>query len=239
MLQIFRDVTRERYRRQGEIGIVFWWCRTLLDLTLTVIEQRRRTKLTMSKSTLTQLAGTLLVLGGVFVALAAFSQLQPGDDATSTGIYQVLSWLACPGFLFIGLGCIGLGLRYDRASGMLEQWSLSLSGFGAMVIGVGIFAAIIDSSLRSIAVGGIIIHAIGLTAFGVLHARRPTLPIFRGLPLQMAGGLLVLASGVLQTNSEFFNNALLFLLVVGMGLAWIVIGLTLQRLQQAAPLAAV
>jgi hypothetical protein len=55
----------------------------------------------------------------------------------------------------------------------------------------------------------------------------------------MAGGLLVLASGVLQTNSEFFNNALLFLLVVGMGLAWIAIGLTLQRLQQAAPLAAV
>jgi hypothetical protein len=239
MLQIFRDVSRDKYRRQGIGGIVLWWCRTLLDLTLTVIEQRRRTKLTMSKSTFAQLADNLLFIGGAFIALAAFSQFQPGDHSTYHGIYQIFIWLFGLGALLVGLGCIGMGLRYDQSTDVLEQWTLYLSGGSALVMAVGIFAMTIDDSLGSIWLGSGILHGVGLTLFGLLHLRRPSLPIFRGLPLQMASGWLVMLTGVLRINSELFNNTLSFLLFLGMGLAWLAIGLTLHRQKQKALLTAI
>jgi hypothetical protein len=41
MVQVFRDVSRDRYRRQGRAGLAAWWCAALVDLSQTVIEQRR------------------------------------------------------------------------------------------------------------------------------------------------------------------------------------------------------
>lgn len=208
-----------------------WWCKTLFDLVLTVIEQRRKVKRTMSKSTFVQMTGIFLIIGGGFGALAAFSQLQPGDHLSYSGIYQVLMWLFAPGFLFIALGCIALGMRlgHEGALGTAGQWTLYVSGIGALVMAVGVGAALINDSLWNIWFGGGILHGTALAAFGLMHLRKPVLPIFRALPLQMAGGWLVLMLGVLQTTSETSNHLLSFLLYIGMGLAWLAIGQTLQR----------
>jgi hypothetical protein len=41
MVQVFRDMSRDKYRGQGRVGLALWWCAALLDLSRTVIEQRR------------------------------------------------------------------------------------------------------------------------------------------------------------------------------------------------------
>lgn len=236
MVQFFRDVSRDKYQRQGFLGVIRWWCKTLFDLALTVIEQRRKVKFTMSKSTFMQMTGLLLVIGGGFTALAAFSQLQPGDHTTYTGLYQVLIWLSAPGLLFIGLGNIALGMRLGHNSllGTVGQWTLYISGIGALVMALGLGATLVSDSLWYIALGGAYLHMAALMVFGILHVRNPVLPIFRALPLQIASGLGIMLSGLLRTNSDVTNNLLSFLFFVGMGLAWLAIGQILHRQEREA-----
>jgi hypothetical protein len=238
MRQIFRDVARDRYHHQGVAGLAFWWNRTLLDLTLTVIEQHRKVRFVMSKSTFIQLTGIFLVVGGALSGLAAFSQLQPDDHYTYHGIYQALILLLAPGWLLVGLGCFGLALRYAPALGAVGQWTLYLTGIGLLVMAAGVVGTSIQDSLWNVWMAGGVLHVIGLTAFGLLHVWKPALPIFRALPLQIAGGWLVMMLGVLQTSSQTTNNTLAFLLFVGMGLAWLAIGLAVNRQQKEAALAA-
>jgi hypothetical protein len=237
MLQIFRDVSRDRYHHQGAAGLALWWCRTLLDLVFTVIEERRKVRIVMLKSTFVQLTGIMLVIGGALSGIAAFSQLQPGDHYSYYGIFQVLLLLVAPGWLLSGLGCIGLVLRYDQALGTAGRWTLYLTAVGFLIMTVGVVATSIQDSLWNFWMAGGVLHTIGLTAFGLLHVRKPTLPVFRALPLQIAGGWLVMWLGVLQTSSQTTNNTLSFLLFVGMGLAWLAIGLAVNRQQREAVLA--
>lgn len=242
MVQIFRDVARDKYRRQGLAGMAFWWCATLLDLTRTVIEQRRKAKFTMSRTALMQLmnqiTGSLLVTGGACIAIAAFSQLQPGNHYTYYGIFQVLTWLFAPGFFLVGAGCIGLGLRYYRQSGTFEQGMLYLSGIGALAMAAGVVVSLIDGVLwgNLYWYGGSILHGVALTVFGVLHLRKSVLPVFRALPLQMAGGWLVMVLIVIRTDvdAETTVSILSFLLMMGMGLAWLAIGQAVHRQQMQA-----
>jgi hypothetical protein len=238
MVQVFRDMYRDTYHSQGWAGMAFWWCTTLLDLTLTVIEQRRKVRFEMSKSMFVQLTGIFLIVGGFFGVIAPFSQLQPGDHYTYYGIYQVFIWLLAPGYLLVGLGCIGLALRYDQALGTSGRWTLYLSGIGTLVMAVGVVATSIEDSLWNLWMAGGILHTVALTAFGLLHIRKPALPIFRALPLQIAAGWLVLWLGLPQRFPQSTANLLTFLMFFGMGLAWLAIGFAVHRQQRDAALAA-
>jgi hypothetical protein len=111
MVQVFRDVCRDQYHRQGLPGMVLWWCATFLDLAFTVIEQRRKVRFTLSKSSFLQFTGALLVLAGVCSALAAISQLQPGSHYTFHGVYQLSMFMILPAFGFTAFGIWGLALR--------------------------------------------------------------------------------------------------------------------------------
>ncbi|MBL8155679.1 MAG: hypothetical protein JNM70_15965 [Anaerolineae bacterium] len=233
MAQVFRDVCRERYGQDGLAGMALWWCATLLDLTLTVIEERRKVNFTMSKAMFSQLAGPFLILGGAFGALAAFSQLQPGDHYSYYGVYQVLLLLIAPSFLFIGLGCLGLALRYSAALGTLRKGLLALSGAASLMMAGGVIAEQIRESLWNIWFATSLVHVIALALFGLLYARSPFLPIFRWLPLQIVAGW-VMMMGITGRFSEPFDNLLTFLMVLGIGLGWLAIGLVVHRQRQAA-----
>lgn len=237
MVQVYRDVARDAYRDGGWAGIVMWWLTTMFDLLITAFEQRRKPSFTMSKSNFAQLAGTLLIIGGAAIALATFSQLQPDDHYTYYGIYQVLIWFLAPGFLCLGIGCIGLALRYEQDFSSIARWALYITGFGALIMAVGVVATFINDSLWNVWMAGGIVHTIALTVFGLLHLRTPTLPVFRALPLQIAGGWLVMMLGVLRSDSQATNNLLSFLIFFGMGLAWLAIGMAVNRQNKVAVLA--
>lgn len=225
MLQLFRDVSRARYQQQGLPGMALWWCRTLLDLVFTVIEERRKEKFSMSKSTFMQIAGVLLMVGGAFGMVAAFSQLQPGGSFRYSGVYQILLLMLAPSFLFIGLGCIGLALRYRAAHGALGQVALIFAGVGSLMMALGTVLNIVSGALGNGLFTGALLHVITLLVFGLLHARKPSLPIFRWLPLQIVGGWLVLSFFAGPVGP----NPLSFLLTLGVGLAWLAIGQAVNR----------
>jgi hypothetical protein len=237
MAQVYRDVARDAYRDGGWAGMVIWWLTTMFDLLVTAFEQRRKPSFTMSKSNFAQLAGTLLIIGGALIALASFSQLQPDDHYSYYGIYQVLIWFVAPGFFLLGIGSISLGLRYEQALGKLGLWSLYVAGIGALIASVGVVATSIQESLWDIWYVGGVIHVAALTLFGLAHVMKPALPIFRGLPLQIAGGWLITMLGVLRTESQTTNNLISFLIFFGMGLAWLAIGIAVNRQNKAAILA--
>lgn len=232
MRQFFRDVARDRYHRQGVGGVVRWWCKTLLDLVITAMEQRRKMKYAMSKNALTQMmiqiTGVLLVIGGICSAIAAFSQLQPGDHYTYEGVYQILNLLFTPGFLFLGLGYMGLALRYNQVLGAAGQGSLYLMSMGSLLMVVGRVIQLTQASLWTIEFAGIVVYGISVIVFGLLFAQKPFLPIFRWLPLQIAFGWLMMFA-MTGLFPQFTANLLTFLMAFGAGLAWLAIGLKIHK----------
>jgi hypothetical protein len=236
MVQFFRDVIRERYRQQGMNGIFLWWIKTLLDLIPTVIEQHRKGNFTMSKATLIQFAGIFLILGGILVGLVAFSQLQPDDHYTYYGIYQIFILFITPGYLLVALGCVAISLRYAQASGKWMGWSLLLSAAGAVTMVTGwLLATILNPSLWVLVTAGMSIHTIGLVLFGMMHLQNAILPVFRALPLMIAAGFIAQPIFSPLLGAQSLINLFSFLMILGMGLGWVAIGISIQRQAQTVP----
>jgi hypothetical protein len=236
MVQVFRDVCRDTYRQDGLLGAALWWLRTLLDLTLTVVEQRRKMQLGMSKSNFMHLAGLFLVIGGAFGAVSAFSQLQPGDHYTYYGVYQVLLWLIAPSFFFIGLGTIGLGMRFAEPLGKVGQWTAYVMGVASLGMTFGMVASWLNEDMWNVWYVLGLVHVAALTLFALLHLFNRALPIFRALPLQLAAGWWFVWLGFPALFPEVTRNLLLFLMMGGIGLVWLAIGLAIHRQQRAAVL---
>lgn len=236
MVQLFRDVGREKYSSGGILAMALWWCKTLLDLTLTVLEQRKGW-FVMSKSTSMQLAGMFLIVGGVFCMGAAYSQLQPGDHYSYNGLYQVSLWLLAPAYLLFGLGCIALSQRYASGVGAAGKWLLVICGATALFIGGGVAVSTLFENWWNIWFAATLIHVIALTLFGVLHVFKPALPVFRGLPLMMAGGWMFIMSGIPNLLPQTYENLLGFVIMLGMGLGWLAIGIAVNRQGREAVLA--
>lgn len=237
MVQVFRDVARDKYGRSGLIGIALWWCSTLLDLTLTVIEQRKG-RFGMSKSTFIQLSGMFLMVGGVFMMLASFSQLQPGDHYSYTGIYQVLLWMIAPSFILLGLGLIALALRDETSMGTLGKWLLIVSGVTSVLMGGGFGLSMFRDDWWNIWYVTSLVHVGAFTLFGVLHGFKPSLPVFRWLPLMAASGWWFMFLGIAEPFPQSTENLLSFIIFLGMGLGWLAIGMAVNRQRGEAVLAA-
>ncbi len=235
MLQVFRDVLRDRCRENGWAGVLLWWCATGFDLLITAFEERRKFRFGMSKANFTKLTGLFFVVGGVCAMIMAFSQLQPDDHYTYYGIYQIAMWFMAPAFILIGLGCAGLFLREATSLHIIGRLGLLAAGIGAVLTGVGAtltVAASTGEDFWPLWYYAMLAHIGGVLVFGLVHLRTPVLPVFRALPLQIAAGyvfLLVLA-GYFQPRS--LQNLLWFVMMLGVGLGWLGIGLKIQRQQQ-------
>src|SRR5262245_34982641 len=78
MAQVFRDVCRDAYQREGSWGVLGSWLPVLLDLAITALEEHRKVGIQVSKSTLIRWSGPVLILGGVLFMIAGFGFLDPG-----------------------------------------------------------------------------------------------------------------------------------------------------------------
>jgi hypothetical protein len=190
----------------------------------------------MSKASFAQLTGLFLVIGGAFGAVAGFSQLQPGDHYTYYGVYQVLLWLIAPSFFFIGLGHIGLGIRYAEALGKAGEWAAYGMGLASLGMTIAMVGTQFQGSLWNIWYVLGLVHVACLILFGVLHLRNRALAVFPPLPLMIAAGWLFMNFNVAGRFPETYRNLLLFLMVSGIGLGWLAIGLVIQRQRSAAAL---
>lgn len=230
MRQLFRDIAHERYQHRGVTGIALWWCSVLYDLALSVITERRKGRFSMTRNSFAQLSGPLLIIGGTLQVISAISQLQPGDHFAYYGVFQLMILLFAPGSLLVGLGAIGLTMQTPLIFSTPAKATLMIAGAGSIAMAAAVVVTAVDSALWNLWHVAVIAYLAALLAFGLLHTWRPILPVFRALPLMMAGGWLVMWFGIFPLMPQDTRNVLGFFIYAGMGLAWLGIGLAVTRL---------
>lgn len=187
MLQIFRDVSRGRYHRQGMIGVVLWWGKTLLDLIVTVIEQRRKAGIQMSvlSQFLRRFSGVLLIAGGLLLCFGSLAELQPGWNYPLRDIYQIFGFALVPAMVLISLGTIGLLLKYQVKVGSVGKLALFGAACGVLVITANFIIVLITNAenLWNMFLGGLLLHAASLIVFGLTAIGVRPLPRWNWLPI--------------------------------------------------------
>lgn len=238
MAQVFRDVCRAAYQERGAVGMALWWCTTLPDLALTAIEQRRKVRFFVLRTLIIQLTGIAMIVGGACGVVASYSQLQPGSHYSYTGIYQVSIMFLVPALLLIGLGGLGMVLRYGASAGQIGRAALLGCGIGALLMAFGFAFAQFQESLWAVGIVGLIVHAASAVVFGLttLRANRP--PVAGWLPLLAGAILLLLLAGVFRMESSS-GDPVSFAYLLGYSVLWIIMGVSIQRQQASAvPVAA-
>jgi hypothetical protein len=212
MVQVFGDCCRRAFREAGMSGLLLLWWRTLLDTIKTAIEEHSQRGVYMAKQTFIKLSGWALILSGVTLILGSLASLRPdynAYNALSLPIDQYANAVAYPlimtGILLLGIGSLGMLLRYgDRASGF-GRYSLGTGTFFGLVnIASMILLAVNDTGLGwSIFSTSVAIQFLGLVLFGIDSLRQCTLPRWNGLPI-LAGAwipLIVIINAIREFNS--------------------------------------
>lgn len=105
MVQFFRDKAYEAYSQDGDAGIILHWLATLLDLFISVVNERREKGFSMSFNVLEKVRSPLMMLGGFFITLNAYYQLKPGFWwQNNRGLYALAENLMLPGIILFGMG---------------------------------------------------------------------------------------------------------------------------------------
>jgi len=161
MLQLFRDVSRDRYRRGGRAGLAGWWCAALLDLGRTVIAQRGgtiMTDVTRIRSKTATLLSIILCLPFFMVYLSALLWLEPpfmgvlytdGYQPTNLGRIVTLAMLgSLPAAFVVNL----LGMIARRNTERLKPMRLStahtLTGLSILFVVLMVFSEGVRYELR-------------------------------------------------------------------------------------------
>ncbi len=230
MTQVFRDMCRDAYGRGGAWGLLDWWTSALLDLILTVIEERRKVKFTVTKAKFIQWSGLFLIIGGLLIGSAGISQLQPGSHYTFYGIYQLAIFALGPGMLLVSLGLLGVWMRYNGGFEILGRITMAAAVGGGLVMAFAwVFTFFISDSAWIIMMLGWLVHLIGVSVFGGMAASKPFLPKWHFAPLIGSGLPLTIIVLSLQNQSEpmganWSAAAILALIAI----SWILTGIALN-----------
>lgn len=226
MAQVFRDQCRTAYLRDGAWGVLWVWFPLMVDLAVTLIEEHRRKRFSMSKESFTRFSSPLLMLGGLAWALSSYSQLQPGSHYSYWGLYQLSIAMISPGFLLTGAGLIGLQMRYGTQLGRIGQAGLIVAVLGAAISAVGLFLmTFLEATWWNLFIISYFLHFGGLLVFGIAALRmmgnRNWLPIIVSII-----GLLPM-TGLIQAESGGFTWRT-FVIILVVGVVWIAYGFSLR-----------
>lgn len=105
MMQFFRDKAYDAYSQDGDAGIILHWLATLLDLFISVVNERREKGFSMSFNVLEKVRSPLMMLGGLLITLNVYYQLKPGFWwQNNRGLYALAESLMLPGIILFGMG---------------------------------------------------------------------------------------------------------------------------------------
>jgi uncharacterized membrane protein len=241
MVLAFRDICWDAYRRDGMFSVLESWLSILLDLFISVIEERRREGFHMSKSIWIRLSGPILIIAGVLFVAFSFSMLNAGFIWEPRGIYQVASMMIVPSFALLSVGLVGVCARY---------WPL-INRMGRLGLVLAIASASAFAIIFLLAVAGIVpwdvmdrveytlflLHHFGTMLFGIATIQTRSLPRWNALPLLL--GLLPLLIFLTRANNQTYGNdyvafGLLFLVGLGYALLGYVVLSNVSRRELAA-----
>ncbi len=174
MAQVFRDLCREIYEREGLLGFLELWLTTLFDLLKTAIEERSKEVVQMTKGKFVRLSGWALMLAGATFMLGfaiggaetSYSDSLGGRDAFYEYSQLILVPLAMASFT---VGMLGMRSRYGAQVGRFGSFSLLIGAIGGAIgfVGaLGLYAAQADAGWM-VWVFGMLLLLVGLLLFGI------------------------------------------------------------------------
>ncbi len=240
MAQVFRDLCRDIYEREGLAGFLELWLTTLFDLLKTALEERFK-ETYMTKEKFVRLSGWALMLAGVTLLLGfaisgiPAANFDRADDPLAEYnyfydpfggedvLFEAASIILIPSaMMFLSVGMYGLRARYGEGSGKLGNNSLLISaaaaaaGFLATIF-MSIFS---DEIWWTIWVYSMLAMFTGLLVFGIAAMQKRLLPRWNALPILVGIWFPVLflseQFGANLDNFGFLGGAILWIDVIGM-----------------------
>ncbi len=244
MVQVFADLLHDA-SKQGVLGVVQIWLMTVLDLVKTVIEERSKGGIRMTKAGFTLLSSFLLMVAGVFWLPVGYGQFEQYWEDPFGGpdiLFEIGQKFMGPAMLLVALGLLGFSLHY---SSRLSAWAkASLRTSNAVIALVAILGIAGDFSLLPktwewawyFFLIGMIIHLMGIFMLGIYALRHHLLPRFNAAFLLISLPLVVymlvgLIYELIQKTSppSHFGNMLSAASMIAMGIGWFLIGFIFFR----------
>ena len=236
MAQVFRDLCREIYEREGLLGFLELWLTTLFDLLKTAIEERSREVVQMTKEKFIRLSGWALMLAGATFMLGfalngqetSFSDPLGGRDAFYEYSQLVLLPLAMASF---AVGLLGMRSRYGAQVGRFGRFSLLIGAIGG---GIGFVAAIglgllLDGDGWWLTwLSGMLLVLVGLLLFGIAAVRKRPLPRWNALPLITGSLFLLIPIAGLITGSDELSVPVLATIFLLIAAGFVALGFVVQ-----------
>ena len=236
MAQVFRDLCREIYEREGLLGFLELWLTTLFDLLKTAIEERSREVVQMTKEKFIRLSGWALMLAGATFMLGfalngqetSFSDPLGGRDAFYEYSQLVLLILAMASF---AVGLLGMRSRYGAQVGRFGRFSLLIGAIGG---GIGFVAAIglgllLDGDGWWLTwLSGMLLVLVGLLLFGIAAVRKRPLPRWNALPLITGSLFLLIPIAGLITGSDELSVPVLATIFLLIAAGFVALGFVVQ-----------
>jgi len=236
MAQVFRDLCREIYEREGLLGFLELWLTTLFDLLKTAIEERSREVVQMTKEKFVRLSGWALMLaGGTFMlgfALGgqetSFSDPLGGQDAFVEYSQLVLIPLAMASF---AVGLLGMRSRYGAQVGRFGSISLVVGAIGGaigVVGGIGLGLILGGDGWWITWISGMFLVLVGMLFFGIAAVRKRPLPRWNALPLITGSLFLLVPIMSMITGSDDLSGPILTTIFLLIAAGFVALGFVVQ-----------
>jgi len=236
MAQVFRDLCREIYEREGLLGFLELWLTTLFDLLKTAIEERSREVVQMTKEKFVRLSGWALMLAGATFILGfalnsqetSFSDPLGGRDAFIEYSQLVLLPLAMASF---AVGLLGMRSRYGAQVGRFGSISLVVGAIGGAIgfvgaIGLGLILG--GGGWWGTWLAGMLLVLVGLLLFGIAAVRKKPLPRWNALPLITGSLFFLIPIMSLITGSDDLSGPILATIFLLIAAGFVALGFVVQ-----------
>jgi hypothetical protein len=249
MVQVFTDLLHDA-SKEGVNGVIKVWIRTLLDLIKTVIEERSKGGIRMTKANFILFSSFLLMIGGLFwlpVSYGQFEQYWQDPFGGPDILYEIGQMFMGPAMLLVAIGLLGFILHYGKHLSRFVKASLITSN--AVIAAMALLG--IAGDLRLIPktwewvwfffIIGMIIHLIGIIILGSFALRHHLLPRFNiallliGLPFPIYMFLGLIFELFQITPSSAISDGFSASSMVAMGLGWFLIGYVFFKDQKTTP----
>ncbi len=236
MAQVFRDLCREIYEREGLAGFLELWLTTLFDLIKTAIEERSKEVVEMTKEKFVRLSGWALMLAGATFMLGfaiggqetSFGDPLGGPDAFYEYSQLVLVPLAMASFT---VGMLGMRSRYGAQVGRFGRFNLAIGAIGGgigFVGAIGLYGAQEDAGWLVWTLGMLLL-LVGLLLFGIAAVRNKPLPRWNALPLITGGFILLIPIMTLITGSDELSVPVLATIFLLIAAGFVTLGFVVQE----------
>jgi hypothetical protein len=236
MAQVFRDLCREIYEREGLAGFLELWLTTLFDLLKTAIEERSKEVIQMTKEKFVRLSGWALMLGGATFMLGfalgsgetSFNDPLGGRDAFYEYSKLVLLPLAMAS---LAVGLLGIRSRYGTQVGRFGSISLLVGAIGGAIgfvgaIGLGLILR--GDGWWTSWISGMLLVLVGLLLFGIAAVRKKPLPRWNALPLITGSLFLLIPIMETITGSDDLSGPILATIFLLVAAGFVALGFVVQ-----------